>query len=158
MKTMPQFSTAAIGRLARPMALALVCALVLPLAASAAEKTLYERLGGYDALSAVTKDLAGRLVADPKLGRFWAHRGKDGIDREVQLIVDFLAAKSGGPLYYRGRDMKLSHVGMKIDGEDWGALMKHLGATLDKFNVPAKERADVVAFMESTKADIVEVK
>ena len=59
----------------------------------------------------------------------------------MQLIVDFLAAKSGGPLYYRGREMKLSHVGMKIDGEDWAALMKHLNATLDKFKVPAKEHA-----------------
>ena len=157
----------------RPALLALACALLLPLAAAAepvqnarssspesasATKTLYERLGGYDALSAVTKDLAGRLVADPKLGRFWAHRGKDGVDREVQLIVDFLAAKSGGPLYYRGREMKLSHVGMKIDGEDWAALIKHLNATLDKFSVPAKEHAEVVAFIESTRGDIVELR
>ena len=149
--------------LLRSALLALACVFLLPLAATAAEpaapaqKTLYERLGGYDALSAVTKDLAGRLVADPKLGRFWANRGKDGVEREVQLIVDFLAAKSGGPLYYRGREMKLSHVGMKIDGEDWAALMKHLNATLDKFKVPAKEHGEVVAFIESTRADIVEV-
>ena len=71
------------------------------------KRPLYERLGGYDALSAVTKDLAGRLVADPKLARFWANRGKDGVEREVQLIVDFLAAKSGGPLYYPARDEAL---------------------------------------------------
>jgi hemoglobin len=126
--------------------------------AAPAQKSLYERLGGYDALAAVTKDLASRLVADPKLGRFWANRGKDGVDREVQLITDFLAAKSGGPLYYRGREMKLSHVGMKIDERDWQALMIHLNATLDKFNVPAKERQDVVTFIESTKKDIVEIR
>jgi hemoglobin len=147
----------------RTAALALACALLPPLAAAAdtaapAQKTLYERLGGYDALSAVTKDLASRLVADPKLARFWANRGKDGVEREVQLIVDFLAAKSGGPLYYRGREMKLSHVGMKIDEQDWVALMKHLNATLDKFKVPAKEHTEVVAFIESTKGDIVEVR
>jgi hemoglobin len=122
-----------------------------------AQKSLYERLGGYDAISAVTHDLAARLVADQKLARFWANRGKDGIDREVQLLVDFLAAKSGGPLYYRGREMKLSHVGMKIDEADWKAMMKHLNLTLDKFKVPEKERADVVAFVESTKKDIVEL-
>jgi hemoglobin len=126
--------------------------------AAPAQKSLYERLGGYDALAAVTKDLAGRLVADPKLGRFWANRGKNGVDREVQLIIDYLAAKSGGPLYYRGRDMKLSHTGMKIDEPDWQALMTHLNATLDKFNVLAKERQDVVAFIESTKKDIVEIR
>ena len=162
MQSTLQRSPAALGHAARATLLALACALLLPLAAAAqpaapAQKTLYERLGGYDALSAVTKDLAGRLVADPKLARFWANRGKDGVEREVQLIVDFLAAKSGGPLYYRGREMKLSHVGMKIDGQDWAALMKHLDATLDKFKVPAKEHGEVVAFIESTRADIVEV-
>lgn len=126
--------------------------------APAVEKSLYERLGGYDALAAVSKDLASRLVADPKLGRFWANRGKDGIDREVQLLIDFLAAKSGGPLYYRGRDMKLTHVGMKIDEADWAAMLKHLNATLDKFKVPAKERTEVLAFIDSTKKDMVEIK
>ena len=162
MQSTLQLRPAPLANYARAALLALACTLLLPLAAAAepaapAQKTLYERLGGYDALSAVTKDLAGRLVADPKLARFWANRGKDGVDREVQLIVDFLAAKSGGPLYYRGREMKLSHVGMKVDGEDWAALMKHLNATLDKFKVPAKEHGEVVAFIESTKADIVEV-
>lgn len=162
---MKRFMAEGHARLLHAAVVALICAVSMsattPLAAAETaapvQKTLYERLGGYDALSAVTKDLAARLVADQKLGRFWAHRGKDGIDREVQLIVDFLAAKSGGPLYYRGREMKLSHVGMKIDEADWKALMKHLGATLDKFKVPEKERAEVVAFIESTKKDIVEL-
>lgn len=122
------------------------------------EKSLYDRLGGYDAIRAVTNDLAGRLVADSKLGRFWAHRGKDGIEREVQLIVDFLAAKSGGPLYYTGREMKISHVGMRIDEKDWKALIGHLEDTLDKFQVGPKERADVLGFIGSTKKDIVEIK
>ena len=41
--------------------------------------TLYERLGGYDAIAAVATDLVGRLQRDAQLGRFWAHRGADGI-------------------------------------------------------------------------------
>lgn len=53
--------------------------------------------------------------------------------------------------------MKLSHVGMKIDGEDWAAPMKHLNPALDKFKAPAKEHGEVAGFIESTKADIVEV-
>lgn len=145
-------------RTVKGIAFAVSAGLLLLAAPAHAEKSLYERLGGYDALSAVTNDLAARLVADPKLGRFWAHRGKDGIEREVQLIVDFLVAETGGPLYYRGRDMKLSHVGMRIDEEDWRALLTHLGATLDKFQVPAAERQEVEAFIAGTKKDIVEVK
>src|SRR5215467_15689681 len=60
-------------------------------------KTLYERLGGYDAISAVANDLLPRLRTDPQLGRFWAHRGEDGIQREKQLLIDYLCACAGGP-------------------------------------------------------------
>ena len=121
------------------------------------EKTLYERLGGYDAISAVANDLVPRLQADAQLSRFWQHRGDDGVKREIQLLVDFLCASAGGPLYYTGRDMKTSHRGMKISESDWGALLRHLNATLDTFQVPEKERQEVLAFIQSTKADIVEV-
>ena len=78
----------------------------------AKEATLYSRLGGYDAISAVADDLLRRLRADAQLGRFWQHRGEDGVSREKQLLVDFLCASAGGPLYYRGRDMAISHRGM----------------------------------------------
>ena len=66
--------------------------------------TLYERLGGYTAIAAVANDLligSGRI----QFGRFWGHRGEDGIMREKQLLIDFLCASAGGPMYYRGRDM-----------------------------------------------------
>ena len=70
-----------------------------------ATKTLYERLGGYDAIAAVADDLLPRLQGDRQFGRFWAHRGEDGMKREKQLLIDFLCASAGGPMYYRGRDM-----------------------------------------------------
>jgi hypothetical protein len=77
------------------------------------EKTLYERLGGYDAISAVASDLLPRLKADSQLARFWNHRGQDGVAREKQFLIDFLCSSAGGPLYYTGRDMKTSHAGIK---------------------------------------------
>lgn len=119
-------------------------------------KTLYERLGGYDAISAVANDLLPRLQADPRLGRFWQHRGEDGVEREKQLLIDFLCSSAGGPLYYTGRDMKTSHRGMNISERDWAALLGHLDASLEAFKVPRAERDEVVAFIQSTKADIVE--
>ena len=85
-------------------------------------KALYERLGGYDAISAVANDLLARLRADPQLGRFWAHRAEDSIEREKQLLIDYLCASAGGPMYYRGRDMALAHRGMRIDESDWMKL------------------------------------
>ena len=122
-----------------------------------AEKSLYERLGGYDAIAAVASDLLPRLQADSTLSRFWQNRGDDGVKREKQLLIDFLCASAGGPLYYTGRDMKTSHKGMQISEGDWASFLAHLNATLEKFQVTEKERGEVVAFIQSTKPDIVEV-
>jgi len=121
------------------------------------KRTLYERLGGYDAISAVVNDLLPRVQADPQLARFWQHRGEDGLKREKQLLIDFLCACAGGPLYYTGRDMKTTHKGMKISERDWSAFLGHLNATLQAFQVPQAERDEVVAFVQTTKADMVEV-
>ena len=120
------------------------------------KKTLYERLGGYAAIAAVANDLLPRLRADPQLGRFWAHRGQDGIQREKQLLIDYLCACAGGPVYYRGRDMLLCHRGMRISEGDWNVFLGHAGAVLAKLQVPEPEQRDVVAFVQSLKQDIVE--
>ena len=119
-------------------------------------RTLYERLGGYDAITAVANDLLPRLQGDPQLGRFWAHRGEDGLKREKQLLIDFLCASAGGPLYYRGRDMLLTHRGMRISENDWNVFLGHAGATLKKFQVPETEQREFVAFIQSLKKQIVE--
>jgi hemoglobin len=119
-------------------------------------KTLYERLGGYDAIAMVENDLLPRLQTDPQLGRFWAHRGQDGIEREKQLLIDFLCASAGGPVYYRGREMALCHRGMRISESDWSVFLGHAAATLAKFKVPEAEQSEVVAFVQSLKNDIVQ--
>jgi len=119
-------------------------------------RTLYERLGGYGAIAAMADDLLPRLQADPQLGRFWAHRGADGVAREKQLLIDFLCASAGGPVYYRGRDMALCHRGMRISEGDWQRFLGHAAATLEKLEVPPAEQRDVVTFVQGLKADIVE--
>ena len=78
------------------------------------EKTLYARLGGYDAIAAVVDNLLPRLMSDEKLARFWAHRGEDGLRREKQLLIDFLCHCAGGPLFYTGRDMKTGSFGLLV--------------------------------------------
>ena len=121
-----------------------------------ATKTLYERLGGYNAIAAVANDLLPRLRSDPQLGRFWAHRGEDGIMREKQILIDFLCASAGGLMYYRGRDMTLTHKGMRISESDWNVFLEHAAATLAKFQVPDAEKSEVVAFVQSLKKECVE--
>lgn len=123
----------------------------------AAPVSLYTRLGGYDAIAAVVDDLLARLRSDALLGRFWTSpRSVDTHNRERQLAVDFVAASAGGPTFYLGRDMKLAHEGMGITEEDYAAFMRCLLATMDTFEVPEPERGEVVAFITSLEAQIVE--
>lgn len=118
--------------------------------------TLYERLGGYDAVVAVVDNFLPRLMDDPRLGRFWEQRGYDGIACERQLLIDFLCASAGGPAYYASRDMLLTHQGTRIDADEWQTAVGHLRETLDGFGVAAELREQVLAFVERTKPDIVE--
>lgn len=118
--------------------------------------TLYERLGGYDAIAAVVSDLLPRLRGDPQLGHFWQHRSDDNLRRSKQLLVDFLCSSAGGPVYYAGRDMKTSHQGMNISEANWTAFLGHLNTSLDFFQIDQAERDDLVAFVQSTRVDMVE--
>ena len=119
-------------------------------------RTLYERLGGYDAISTVADDLLPRLIEDSKLGRFWAHRGADGVAREKQLLIDFLGASAGGPVYYTGRDMALTHMGMGINEGDWAVFIGHVETTLSDLKVPKPETNEVLSFIGSLKPEIAE--
>jgi hemoglobin len=120
------------------------------------EKTLYERLGGYDGITAFADNLLPRLQADSRLRRYWDNRGDDGVAREKQLLIDFLCSSAGGPTYYTGRDMKTSHRGMKITEEDWIAFCGHAVVTMDALTIPKRECDEIVAFVTSLKSDIVE--
>jgi hemoglobin len=120
------------------------------------DASLYTRLGGYDAIAAATDELLARLQADPQLGGYWKGASTDNRRHARQLIVDFMVEASGGPAYYTGRDMKTSHVGMRIDAADWQVFMHHSAATLDHLGVPARETGEVLDFFASLKDDIVE--
>jgi len=120
------------------------------------ELSLYERLGGYDGITGFVNNLLPRLKDDSQLGRFWENRGDDGVDREKQLLIDFISSSAGGSVYYTGREMKISHKGMNITESDWLVFFEHAGATMQALEIPEAECNDVVAFVSSLKDDIVE--
>jgi hemoglobin len=131
----------------------------MPLAPSAAQqapKTLYQRLGGYDAIALVTDDFVGRLAGDPRFARFFAGLSTDSKIRLRQHVVDQLCQVAGGPCFYTGRTMKVSHSGLGITGAEWDAAAGHLSASLDKYHVPAKEKGEVIAAVVKLRPDIVE--
>lgn len=125
---------------------------------SAQERTLYQRLGGYDAIAAVTDDFIGRMVTDPQLGRFFAGHSTDSKMRIRQHVVDQLCAATGGPCVYKGRDMKTSHAGLGITEAQWNLAVSHLVATLNKFKVPEREQNELAAALTQLKPDIVEAR
>lgn len=124
-------------------------------AAAAQSDSLYTRLGGYDALSAVTDDFIGRLASDPKLGVFFVGLNDDSKKRVRQHVIDFLCANTGGPCLYLGQDMKTAHKGLHITEEQWTISANHLVETLNKFKVPQKEQGEVLGAITSLKGQIV---
>ncbi len=125
-------------------------------AADTAKKSLYSRLGGYDAIAAVTDDFIGRLATDAELGKFFAGHSTDSLNRIRQLVVDQLCFATGGPCKYIGRDMKATHQGLGITKANWDAAVKHLVASLDKFAVPAAEKGELLAIASTLEKDIVD--
>ena len=118
--------------------------------------SLYKRLGGYDALAAVTDEFVKRLVEDKQLTRFFNGVSTDSRKRIRQLVLDQLCAATGGPCIYIGRSMKTVHEGLGITEDDWNISVKLLTETLDKFKVGKAEKDDLLKALTTLKPDIVE--
>ena len=138
-------------------AIFLACLLLVPWPA-AAQDSLCKKLGGGDAISAVVKSFLMKMRKDDadKLGRFWLHRGENGVAREEQLIVDFVQSATGCDRLYVGRNMLDAHKGMKLSSKDWDRTVSFLKGTLDEFKVPPELQKDVVTLVGTTRAHIVE--
>lgn len=138
-------------------ALALSVAAAAPVvAADMPARTLYDRIGGYDAVAAVTDDFLARLEKDDRLGRFFTGFSTDSKTRIRQHVIDLVCMASGGPCAYVGRDMRTAHAGIGITKEDWARSGELFGQTLEKFAVPEKERAEIGALIAPLEKDIVD--
>jgi len=116
------------------------------------EKSLYERLGGKGAITAVVDDFVGNVAADKRINGFFA---KADIPRLKGNLVDQICQATGGPCVYTGKDMKTAHKGMGIADADFNALVEDLVKTLNKFNVPAKEQGELLGILGPLKPQIV---
>jgi hemoglobin len=122
-------------------------------AAAPAGKSLYDRLGGMDAIKAVVNDFIDAQAADPKLAHFYAKTDTKYLKGQIS---DMLCAASGGPCKYTGMDMKDAHEGRKVKTADFETTVGHLVATLNKYKVPQKEQDEVLAVLGPLKKDIVQ--
>ena len=117
--------------------------------------SLYSRLGGYDAIAAVTDDFLGGALGDPRIAPYFKGLEPKDIRRIRQHVVDQLCNATGGPCYYPGRDMKTVHAEMEINNDVWNAFTSHFNPTLAKFKVPERERNELVNIIGSLRGSIV---
>lgn len=118
--------------------------------------SLYQRMGGYDVISAVVDDFIDQLRKDTAFDRFGHGRAQDSSQRTKQLVKEFICWKTDGPCAYIGRDMAPAHQGLEITVKEWETSTKMLQASLEKFKVPEKEQKEFMALVDKLRDDIVE--
>ena len=118
--------------------------------------SLYVRFGGGRGIATFARDLFGRAIGHPILGRFWKGRSTYGVLREERLLIAYLSSVMGGPIRYAGRDMKMSHRGLGITSADWEVFRGILSETLTALRIQDPERREVIDFAESLRSDIVQ--
>jgi hemoglobin len=137
------------------------------------KRSLYDRLGGQPGLTAIADDFVTRAIADPRVnferkgviqGGFSIHHDRsmewdanpDNVKSLKYHLTQFLALATGGPTIYEGREMKDAHAGLRITNDEFDASVGDLKATLDKMQVGNTEQKELLAIIETTRADIVE--
>jgi hemoglobin len=116
--------------------------------------TLYERLGGGSAITAVVDDFVARCAADDRINPKFA---RTDIARLKAMLVEQISSATGGKVQYTGRSMSDTHRGMQVTAGEFDALVEDLAATLNKFNVPDAEQTKLLGILGPLRADIVEV-
>lgn len=134
-------------------------------------RSLFERLGGEKVITAIVDDMAERVIADPRVnfarknvetGWFdekyepWKPTHKN-IKRFKKQMVAFLSLATGGPVEYTGRDMKTVHENMKITNNEFDAMVGDIKASMDRLGIAAQEKRELLAIVETTRKQIVEV-
>ena len=145
-------------------ALVIFCVLVSVSATSLVgaqkHKSLYERLGGWDAIAAVVDQFVGHVAADKRINGFFAHTASDPERLKMfkMHLVSQICEASGGPCKYTGKDMKTAHKGMGVSGGDFGALVEDLVWALDRLHVGKTEKDELLSALGPMKGDIVEAR
>jgi hemoglobin len=114
--------------------------------------SLYDRLGGLPAITAVVDQFMANVAADERVNARFA---AENLPDLRQKLIDLVCQVSGGPCTYKGRDMKTVHHGMNLRDSDFDAVGQDMQASLDKFSVPAREKGELLAIVGSLRPQIV---
>ncbi|MCB0697966.1 MAG: group 1 truncated hemoglobin [Chitinophagaceae bacterium] len=119
-------------------------------------KTLYERLGGNDAIKAVVDKFIEYVAADTAINSFFAETvAQNRVDALKMNLVNQIGEGTGGPEKYTGKSMADAHKGMNIQNDDFDALVGDLVKALDFYNVPEQEKGELLDILGPMRSDIV---
>ena len=135
--------------------MAVVALTVSACASAPPEPTLYQRLGGRDALKGVVDDFVANVVADPRVNSRFKGLQPAAVAKLQTNLADQICDATGGPCAYLGKDMKAAHAGMKVTDAEWTATVEDLVKSLNKFKVGAKEQQELLAILGPMKKDVV---
>jgi hemoglobin len=117
--------------------------------------SLYRRLGGREGIAIVVADFTTIMAADSRVNERFKGLKPPEVDRFKSHLADQICEASGGPCSYLGRDMKTTHAGMKITEAEWNATVDNLVRALDKNNVNAQAKQELLGALAPMKKDIV---
>jgi hemoglobin len=122
---------------------------------TSAMPSLYKRLGGREGIATVVGDFTANMAADPRVNERFKGMKPEALEKFKSNLADQICDAAGGPCSYLGKDMKATHAGMKITEAEWNATVENLVKALDKNNVDAKAKQELLAALGPMKPDIV---
>jgi hemoglobin len=125
--------------------------------AETVQKTLYDRLGGYDAISAVVDVFLIKVWEDPVVGRYFIGMGTDTRNQLRQKNKNLMCANTGGPCKKINRPLKFAHEGLGITDAEFDIVGNHLVDTLKEFKVPQREHDELMKKVWGLRSYVVEV-
>lgn len=114
--------------------------------------SLFERLGGAEAVDAAVDIFYGKVLADPRISGFF-----ENVDMRTQARKQkaFLTVAFGGPNNYTGKNMRRAHEKMDLNDTHFDAVVEHLGATLKELGAADSDIQEVAAIAETTRDDVL---
>ena len=119
--------------------------------AKSGDKSLYERLGKKEAITAVVDDFVANLAADTRINSFFA---KTDVPKLKRLLVEQICQATGGPCTYTGRDMRTAHKGFDIGRDQFNALVEDLQKSMDERGIPFRAQNKLLARLAPLHRDI----
>lgn len=117
--------------------------------------SLYERLGGADAVNAAVDIFYRKMLSDDRVSGFF---DTVDMDRQIAKQKAFLTMAFGGPNKYTGKDMREGHkhlVARGLNGTHVDIVIEHLGNTLKELGAAPADIAQVAAIAESARNDVL---